>query len=497
MSKIFLIGMMGSGKTTLAKMISKILSIPYIDTDEEIEKSHHMEIKEIFEKKGEIYFRKLENQILESLLKIKEDLVVSTGGGIILNPKNRELLKNQKTLYLKVDPIELKNRVSVENRPLLLNNKEKILEIYNQRKELYEIFETLDITSLNEWEATAKILYTLNIYKKLEIDSSFQRVHIQMGALKLVPKEWIIFTNEKVNSLYGNFFPNKKFIFPNGERVKDISYVSKAYEQLLENNVSRKDFLCGIGGGTITDFTGFVASTYKRGMNFTFYPTTLLAQIDASIGGKNGIDFKKYKNVVGTINLPNEVIIDPLSLLSLDEETYREGLIEGYKMALIAGRDFYSFFKENLDELLNRNLEKLSNFIKWAVEEKLRIVEEDFKDTGLRSFLNLGHTLGHAFEASTGIAHGLSVGWGLLKELELFKKYNLTDERCYQEIKNTLEYLVSENIRNIEINKEELFYYIINDKKADNSKKIKIPILKSPGNVTLEEIDYSVLKNSL
>jgi shikimate kinase/3-dehydroquinate synthase len=223
-------------------------------------------------------------------------------------------------------------------------------------------------------------------------------------------------------------------------------------------------------------------------MNFSFYPTTLLSQIDAAIGGKNGIDFKKYKNVVGTINLPKEVVIDPLSILSLDDETFIEGLIEGYKMALISGNDFYKYFKENLQEILNRNLYKLSFFIKRSVEEKLRIVEQDFKDTGLRSCLNLGHTLGHAFEATTGIAHGLSVGWGLIKEIDFFYKKKYLKEKDYLEIKDTLETLVPEKVKNIQIGEKDIYYYLSNDKKIGANQKIKLPILKSPGNVIIEEI---------
>lgn len=489
--KIFLIGMMGSGKSTLGEMVSNILSIPFIDIDNEIEKSENMKIKDIFEKKGEKYFRVIESSYLEKLTQKKGPFVVSTGGGIILNSKNRSLLHNENTFYLKVSPNELKKRVHLENRPLLKNNRDNIIEIYQQRKELYEEFETIDITDLNEWESVAKIIYKLNIEKDLEVGSSFQKVSIQSNALKHIPDNNIVFLSEKVNQLYGSFFPQKKLILPNGEKTKDISYVLKAYEYLLENNVSRSDTLIGIGGGTITDFSGFVGTTYKRGMNFSFYPTTLLGQIDASIGGKNGIDFKRYKNVVGTINLPNKVIIDPISLLSLEDKLFLEGLIEGFKMCLIAGGDFYNFFKYNLELLLKRNLDKLSWFIKRSVEEKLRIVEKDFNDTGLRSSLNLGHTFGHAFEAITGISHGLSVGWGLIKEVEYFKEKNYLQKNYYIEIIKLLEKLLPENIRKIQTNSKEMIHYIANDKKIGERKKIKMPILNSPGDVIIKEIDIS------
>lgn len=495
--KIFLVGMMGSGKSTLAKMISKVLSIPYLDMDEKIEARENKTIKEIFEKNGESYFRDLESSLLKSLVKQPDSVVVATGGGIVLRPDNRELLKKETTIYLKVSPQELKKRVSPNNRPLLSNNIDNIFSIYNERINLYEMFESVDITYLNEWEAVAKILQKVDYKKNLSIDSSFQKIYIEAGSLKNIPKNAIVFTSEKVDSLYGEFFTEKKLVFPNGEEVKDIVYVTKAWEYLLENDVTRKDLLCGVGGGTITDFTGFVGSTYKRGMNFIFYPTTLLGQIDAAIGGKNGIDFKKYKNVIGIINLPNEVIIDPITTLSLDDIRFREGLIEGFKISLISGGEFYTFFKDHLYDLLNRNLDTLTWFIKRSVEEKLRIVQQDFKDTGLRSYLNLGHSLGHAFEAVTGIAHGLSVGWGLYQELMYSKNKKHIDDRTLYDIISILDVLLPSSIKNIKVEKHALLSYLSNDKKMEGSNIIKLPILKAPGEVIIEDIDYHELVNAL
>jgi len=237
---------------------------------------------------------------LKELIERDGSFVVSTGGGIVLSDENRMLLKREKVIYLKVSLNELKRRVRLENRPLLGNDRTRMDDIYEMRKNLYEEFETLDTTHLGEWETVAKILYTLNLkdlaaFKESKIDSTVQDVHIEFGGLKELPSDKYVFTCEKVVELYGEFLPTRRFVLPNGERAKDISHVLDAYEYLLKNDVTRNDTLIGVGGGTVTDFTGFVGSTYKRGMNFTFYPTTLLASIDAAIGGKNGIDFAKYK----------------------------------------------------------------------------------------------------------------------------------------------------------------------------------------------------------
>lgn len=497
--KIFLVGMMGAGKTTIARMLGEILSIDSIDMDTEIEKAEGRNISEIFCKDGEAHFRRIESALLKQLVEKDGSFIVSTGGGIVLSDENRALLKDEKVIYLKVLPDELKKRVQLENRPLLANHKTRIDEIYERRKDLYEEFEMLDSTYLSEWETVAKVLYMLeskdvDIVGNVKVDSEVQDVRIESFGLKKLPTDAYVFTCEKIEQLYGEFLPVKRFVLPNGEVAKDISHVLDAYEYLLTNDVTRSDLLIGVGGGTVTDFTGFVGSTYKRGMNFAFYPTTLLASIDAAIGGKNGIDFSKYKNVVGTINLPAHVIVDPICLISLSQETFIEGLIEGYKMALISGGRFYDWFLNNLGTVLKRNLKVLSAFIEMAVEEKLKIVGKDLKETSIRSYLNLGHTLGHAFESITGLPHGLSVGWGLYKELEYFKMMGYLNATDCQEMQDVLKMLLPEKIKEMCTDsidtafKEEMERYMTNDKKAQKSGKVRMPILRGPGKVSLEEI---------
>ncbi len=502
--KIFLVGMMGSGKTTIARILGDVLCIDKIDMDDEIEKAEGRKISEIFEKDGEAYFRSLESALLKKLIEKDGSFVVSTGGGIVLSDENRMLLKREKVIYLKVSLDELKRRVRLENRPLLGNDRTRMDDIYEMRKNLYEEFETLDTTYLGKWETVAKILYTLDLkdlaaFKEFKIDSTIQDVHIEVGGLKELPSDKYVFTCEKVAQLYGEFLPTRRLVLPNGESAKDISHVLDAYEYLLKNDVTRNDTLIGVGGGTATDFTGFVGSTYKRGMNFAFYPTTLLASIDAAIGGKNGIDFAKYKNVVGTINIPAYVVIDPLCLISLPQETFIEGLVEGYKMALISGGVFYRLFLNDLNALLKRNLYALKTFIKAAVEEKLKIVEKDLKEKSIRSYLNLGHTLGHAFESITELPHGLSVGWGLYKELEYFKVKGCLSKKDCEEIQGTLKRFLPERIIKMcvekvdRIHREEMERYMANDKKVARSGKVHIPILRGLGDVVLEEVELKDL----
>ncbi|WGS64416.1 shikimate kinase [Marinitoga aeolica] len=478
---IYLIGMMGSGKTTIGKILSDILNKKYIDIDEKIEKNENMKIKEIFSQKGEEYFREMESRILEKTE--NEDAIISTGGGIILKEKNRKILKKHKTLFLYVPMEELIKRVEVKNRPLLKEGKEKLYEIWDKRKELYEEFEKINLSNLNPYESAAKLLYSILESAQEKIDNDFQNVVLKIKGLNDLKDKNNVFVNKDVYRIYNDKF-NNVYILENGEKIKKIDNVKKIYKYLIKNNVGRNDTIYAVGGGTVTDLIGYIGATFKRGIKFQFYPTTLLSQVDASIGGKNAINFEGIKNVIGTFKVPNNVIIDPLTVISQKEENYLEGIIEAFKIAIINGN--VSLFLNNIEKIKKRNLNLITDIIKYAVKVKLDIVTKDPFDNDIRKLLNLGHTLGHAFESYTGISHGLSVGWGIKKEIEFFsKEIKLKDKNIIFEF---LEQIMPDDVLNKKININNLLEYIFQDKKIINKNKIDIPIIKNIGNVELKSI---------
>lgn len=487
MMRIFLVGMMGSGKTTIGRMLSDVLGIPFVDMDEVIEKREGKQIEKIFVENGEEYFRKNENRLLNELL-LEKNVVVASGGGIVLNKQNRKLLEEEKTVFLKVEPEELMNRVNVENRPLLQGKKERVLKLWNERRRFYEEFPCVNTTSLTPWESVVRVLYEVLEHQEIEVKAYIHPVSLELCGFKKISEYEHVFTTKRLAKLYGDFFKFEPLELPDGESAKEFEHVFRCYKHLTDIGFSREDTLVGVGGGALTDVAGFVSSTFKRGTGLTLFPTTLLAQVDAAIGGKNGVDFAGVKNLIGTIRMPDLTVIDPVVTLSMDPERFEEGIVEAFKMALISGRG-YDEFKNRVGKLKNREIRSLIKFIKISIEEKSKIVSGDPSDKGQRKCLNLGHTLGHLFEAITKVPHGIAVAWGMEKEMYFFRRHGMIDERMYEDVMETLGKIIDIKIPEIPRKKAEEF--LKNDKKGHPMRigKIDIPFVKVPGSFEIIQVD--------
>jgi len=204
---------------------------------------------------------------------------------------------------------------------------------------------------------------------------------------------------------------------PAGERSKSVAEMERVASKLARAGADRKSLLVLFGGGVIGDLGGFVASTYMRGIDCVQVPTTLLGQVDSSIGGKNAVNLAAGKNLVGTFYPPRMVLADPVVLSTLDPRNFRSGLYEVVKHAVLAGGPLLSLLDRHLDSLRPDNLRALDAILGSAAEVKVNVVNRDEREANLRQVLNLGHTFGHALEAATGYrrySHGESVGWGLL-----------------------------------------------------------------------------------
>jgi len=231
----------------------------------------------------------------------------------------------------------------------------------------------------------------------------------------LLPNRGIaIITDDNVLRLYGNMFPDfPVFSVAPGEESKKISVIENLAYELLNADIDRDGFLLSIGGGVVSDITGFLASVYMRGIKFGSISTTLLSQVDASVGGKNGVNLGDTKNIIGSIKQPAFVICDPILLSSLPEDEYLSGLAELIKTAIIGDSDLFEMIEKNLDAIINRDTELLSALIAKAVMFKSSVVSEDELETGLRRILNFGHTFGHAIELTQNVKHGFAVASGM------------------------------------------------------------------------------------
>ncbi len=239
-------------------------------------------------------------------------------------------------------------------------------------------------------------------------------------------EKMVIVSDENVYRRYGHDFPKVPVIqIGTGEKNKTLETVSSVFERLIDLEVDRGGFIVGIGGGLVCDLAGFVASTYLRGLSFGFLASTLLAQVDASVGGKNGVNFGGYKNMIGVFNQPRFVICDLELLATLSNQDVGCGLAEIVKHAAIADPDMFSFLETKTDQILNLEASSIERLIYDSVVIKSSIVNRDEKEADERRKLNFGHTFGHAVEKVTGVPHGQAVSQGMAVAADLSVKRGL------------------------------------------------------------------------
>ncbi len=274
------------------------------------------------------------------------------------------------------------------------------------------------------------------------LDERSYPIHIRSGLLADIGKDlqqssfasrYGVISDEYVAELYGDTLMQslaaagiqaELITFPRGEENKNLETMTALASELAGRGFDRGDALIALGGGVTGDITGFLASIYMRGIPFVQIPTTLLAQVDSSVGGKTGVDIPEGKNLVGTFYQPRAVYIDTDVLQTLPSEELRGGLAEVIKYGVIYDADFFAFLEANREAVFSLDQEIITRLIARCCEIKARVVEEDEREGGFRRILNYGHTIGHAVEASSGfsIIHGLAVGIGMCAAAELAVK---------------------------------------------------------------------------
>jgi 3-dehydroquinate synthase len=323
---------------------------------------------------------------------------------------------------------------------------------------------------------------------RILVGESFKNVGDYLPGKKLV-----IITDENVYQHYGTFFPDALLItIKPGESSKTLSIASEIYGQLIANEIDRKSFILGVGGGIVCDLAGYIASTYLRGLSFGFVSTTLLSQVDASIGGKNGLNYEGYKNMVGVIRQPEFVICDPDMLSTLPKEEYYRGFAEVIKYGAILNTDLFELLEKDYNKALDAEEETLEEIISICVEEKCRIVEADEKESGERKKLNFGHTFAHAFEKNTGIPHGEAVSIGMVIAAGISAKLGLISMLDVDRLRELIEkYQLPVNYPHGFGN---VFKVMKRDKKRDGD-SIGLILLDRIGEAVIRNIELVTLKN--
>ncbi len=251
----------------------------------------------------------------------------------------------------------------------------------------------------------------------------------------LAGRQVIIVTDENVSRLYQNLMPAGQLVtLPAGESSKSMPIIVNVAEQLLDLGCDRKSFILGFGGGVVSDISGFVASIYLRGVDFGFVCTTLLAQADAGLGGKNGINLGGRKNLLGCINQPSFIVADPLYLQTLSHEDFYSGLAEVIKHALIRSPQLFHFIFNNSDAIKSRQRDVLCHLIRESVKIKAAIVQQDPGEKGERKILNFGHSYGHAIELYHSVPHGYAVAHGIRIAAWISRQKSLLSPAGFEQI---------------------------------------------------------------
>ena len=326
----------------------------------------------------------------------------------------------------------------------------------------------------------------------LKIDGGTGRSRILIGesldnlSHYLPDGEAVIITDQTVAELYGDRFPQlPTIVIGTGEKVKRLETVIQIYHEFIDHGVDRETFIVGIGGGIVCDITGFAASTFMRGLSFGFAATTLLAQADASVGGKNGVNFEGFKNMVGVFNQPEFVLCDPGVLKTLSRAEVANGLAEVIKHALIADRNAFEFIETNAADILELNTGVIENLIHDTVRIKADIVTLDELEKGERRKLNFGHTIGHAVEAVTGLPHGEAVSVGMAAAVALSQKRGLITSDDTKRIVDVIEMLGLPTA--ITSDPEDLIEKLRKDKKRSGH-MIYYVLLKAIGEAGVEKL---------
>ncbi|HDP74528.1 MAG TPA: 3-dehydroquinate synthase [Bacteroidales bacterium] len=315
---------------------------------------------------------------------------------------------------------------------------------------------------------------------------------IEELAKYLPKKKLFIITDKNVEKHYTTVFPEAPFFSINpGEASKRLGYIESIYRWLLENNADRTSFMLGIGGGVVCDIAGFVASTYMRGVEFGFVSTSLLSQVDASVGGKNGVDLDGYKNIIGTFTQPRFVLCDTRLLKTLPHEELVNGFAEMVKHAIILDIKLFEQLEHDCIALLNLNQPEISKHIAESIRVKASIVTADERESGIRKLLNFGHTWGHAVETLTGISHGKAVSIGMEFACRLSMEKGLIGNKEYLRVINLLQSCGLPTRMNIEPNK--VFDALVKDKKQ-NANSIDFVLLKGIGVPKIETMALEELK---
>ncbi len=476
---LVLTGFMGTGKTSVGRIVAARLAREFVDIDAVIQAREGQTISAIFQTRGEAYFRAREAALVAELAG-RDGLVIATGGGTLIAPGNRAAFADAFVVCLDASAEEIVRRLAgMSDRPLLAQGEmhERVVALLQARHEAYaQIQMHVDTTGKTIEQVADEVIALFQAGHKTTAEPSFcvttpegaypvfvgSGLHSQIGAILsslvsmgdvALSSRCAIITNPRVGALYAQRvaaalvecgFKPVQIEIPDGEQYKTLDTVRTLYDQLIAAGLERRSALFALGGGVVGDVAGFVAATFLRGVPLVYLPTTLLAMVDASIGGKVGVDHPRGKNLIGAFKQPLAIIADTATLTTLPDEEWRAGMAEVVKHGMIGDAELFERVESgewgaqtpNRDESRYR----VGGWLERAMRVKVEIVMRDPYERGERAKLNLGHTFAHALERISGyrMRHGDAVAIGLMCATRLAVNRQSCEPRLIPRLEHTL-----------------------------------------------------------
>lgn len=448
---LVLTGFMGAGKSTVGALWAERLGWRFVDLDAELVAHFGQSIAEVFEQRGPSKFRKAEAELCQRWAR-EPRIVLATGGGTLLDPESRQALRSQAHVFqLDCGVDTIMARLGDDRSRPLFDPSEAEASLTRRLSERAGLYQSVWLQQssepaaeqvVDELEAKRAQLFSLPLQRRLCLETRIGHSNLLYGhglARRLAtllslrnrqPSQLLIVTDDTVKAAQGAVLEALRaetgalvFAISAGERHKTFQTVNQLYEFCAQHSIDRSAVIVAFGGGVVGDLAGFVAATWMRGLEFIQVPTTLLAMVDASVGGKTAYDRPEGKNLVGAFKVADQVIIDPSLLATLPIEEQRCGLAEAVKHAVIDAPELWP-------ALSGEPLASPDSWLPQAIEVKARVVAGDPLERGQRALLNLGHTFGHAFEllSEFQLRHGEAVAVGMLAAATLAERLGLSTE---------------------------------------------------------------------
>lgn len=521
---LVLSGFMATGKSTIGRILAARLGVPFLDTDQALEEATGRSIPDLFREEGEARFRQREAALVLAALADPTPRVIAVGGGTVTVPRVRHrALEASFVVTLTASADTVVARVAdVADRPNLLTDAPlaRATDLLALRREAYaECHATVATDDRSPHDIADAILERAAV-DALAVPLGSRSYAVELGdgiperlavvLRELRPSSLVVVTDTNVHSARNGWLERalapravaslrrETIVVTPGERSKTLDTVSRLWDEALGAGVDRDAVVVAFGGGVVGDLSGFLASTLLRGVRCVQVPTSLLAMVDSSVGGKTGFDHAVGKNLIGSFFQPTRVLVDLEHLTTLPARERAAGLAEVAKIALVLDAPLLDVLEREASLLAAGDRATLAPVVRAAIEAKIRVVRDDERETGARALLNLGHTLGHALESQGGyerLLHGEAVAVGTVLELEACERLGLTPSGLAERARTLLARLGLPTTAS----RDDLaaaWPFVLADKKRAAG-GVKLPHVTGPGTGAVARVELEALRNAV